>query len=527
MVQWERGRVLGHGGSGTVYQCSFSEGRRPVQAAVKEVSKTGLSAQQCRVIETEIELLKTFAHPNVIQYLGTEYTSSHFYIFLEYAECGSLRQIYLKQGALSDAVIVFFLKQVLNGLLYLHLRGVAHRDVKGANILITSDGVAKLADFGSSKKIIMESLVSGIKGTPHFMAPEVIKGTQEETGWYKADIWAVGCLVVELHLAALPYSAKYENSMTVMFKVASGEKPSTGSDASSPNLSAFVDHCCEIEPRSRPSVEDLLADPFLEAHDVNQMHTMSEVLTMVSYSNDSFESAEEDGFDEEEEQNIAALQNKYPSFAGKSPSAVARIEEISTERLSPKTRSLQPIKTSSPARIISGNADSKTLETDSDALSYSASIQAAQGERPPARMTGQMFRMGSDSLVKAGLGGSAAVRKSAKEEVDRSSHAAQPALGRSRPRPQGSGRSQSADVIIKVRSLPPLSSAADSVGLRHVQTAPALSSKTLRAAPVQEPLTPKAQGRRSMLPRRTRAKRGVLSPPSIIAEEEPEHLAIL
>jgi serine/threonine protein kinase len=145
-MQWEKGRVLGHGGSSIVYECFITDTTgttgttATTKGAVKEINKSGLSVQQLKVIEAEIDLLRALTHPNVVQYLGTEYTSTHFYIFMEEASCGSLRQLYTTHGALNENMIKYFLQQVLRGLYYLHLKGVAHRDIKAANILITYDG---------------------------------------------------------------------------------------------------------------------------------------------------------------------------------------------------------------------------------------------------------------------------------------------------------------------------------------------------------------------------------------------------
>eukprot|EP01034_Spumella_vulgaris_P022489 gene22489-28617_t len=143
-------------------------------------------------------------------------------------------------------------------------------------------GAIKLADFGASKRIESESIVSGLKGTPHWMAPEVIKGTQMSTGWIKADVWSLGCTVVELFTGRVPY-AEYDNPMTAMYKIASGEIPQlkqrrtvpggrvlsveemVAVDAeSSPSeaLLSFVRLCCAVDPEDRPSVEELLAHPF-------------------------------------------------------------------------------------------------------------------------------------------------------------------------------------------------------------------------------------------------------------------------
>jgi serine/threonine protein kinase len=71
-------------------------------------------------------------------------------------------------------LVTYCLAQILSGLFYLHSTGIAHRDIKCANCLLLSCGSVKLADFGASKKYESESIVSGLKGTPHWMAPEVI-----------------------------------------------------------------------------------------------------------------------------------------------------------------------------------------------------------------------------------------------------------------------------------------------------------------------------------------------------------------
>jgi serine/threonine protein kinase len=84
-----------------------------------------------------------------------------------------VRQFYYKFGRLSEIESAYCLKQILNGLNYLHSNGFAHRDIKCANCLLFDNGVVKLADFGASKRFESESIVSGLKGTPNWMAPEV------------------------------------------------------------------------------------------------------------------------------------------------------------------------------------------------------------------------------------------------------------------------------------------------------------------------------------------------------------------
>lgn len=138
----------------------------------------------------QIDLLKNLNHPNVVKYLGTESTDLVLNIFLEFAPGGSLRQqLNTNWGKLSDKKAASCTYQILCGLQYLHLREVFHRDVKGANVLVSSSGRLQLTDFGASRRLGHDSVVSGLKGTPHWMAPEVIKGQQGDGGWAEADVW--------------------------------------------------------------------------------------------------------------------------------------------------------------------------------------------------------------------------------------------------------------------------------------------------------------------------------------------------
>lgn len=273
--EWENLAVVGRGGSSTVYKAVLKLSGKFV--AVKQIEIDGLSRDQINGIKGEIETMKDLSHPNILCYLGTQQSPNRVFIFLEYADRGSLRQFYQNNGPLTEPQISFCLQGILAGLNYLHSNGIAHRDIKCANCLLCSEGVVKLADFGASKRFESDSIVSGLKGTPHWMAPEVIKGTQMTTGWIKADVWSLGCAVVEMFTAKVPY-AEYENPMTAMYKIASGEIPSlkpssVQPDTASTALVSFIHTCCNVDPTARPGAEELLSHPFVieEVEDVGDL----------------------------------------------------------------------------------------------------------------------------------------------------------------------------------------------------------------------------------------------------------------
>ena len=111
-----------------------------------------------------------------MRYIGTERDESQFYIFLEYVPGGSISSVIHKFGKFSEGLVRSYTRQILVGLAYLHEHQIMHRDIKGANILISNNGIVKLADFGASKRITeMQTAIDckSLKGTPYWMAPEV------------------------------------------------------------------------------------------------------------------------------------------------------------------------------------------------------------------------------------------------------------------------------------------------------------------------------------------------------------------
>ena len=123
--------------------------------------------------------------------------SNELSIFLEHMPGGSIAELVSRFGKLDESVIRKYTREVLEGLIYLHDKGIIHRDIKGQNILVDNHGVCKLADFGASRH--MQSAESAqnmsFKGTPVFMSPEVIL---EQRYSKKSDIWSVGCTVLQM-----------------------------------------------------------------------------------------------------------------------------------------------------------------------------------------------------------------------------------------------------------------------------------------------------------------------------------------
>ena len=151
-IRWTAGQLIGQGAFGKVFHALNLDNGEFM--AVKQILG-GDDSQIKKSIESlqrEIELLKELDHDNIVRYLGYENKDNTFNVFLEYISGGSISSCLVKCGKFPENIARSFAAQILCGLEYLHDRNIIHRDIKGANILITGDGAVKITDFGISKK---------------------------------------------------------------------------------------------------------------------------------------------------------------------------------------------------------------------------------------------------------------------------------------------------------------------------------------------------------------------------------------
>ncbi|KAI7724697.1 hypothetical protein M8C21_004574 [Ambrosia artemisiifolia] len=253
------GDEIGKGAYGRVYKGLDLENGDFV--AIKQVSLENIAQEDLNIIMQEIDLLKNLNHKNIVKYLGSLKTKTHLHIILEYVENGSLANIIKpnKFGPFPESLVAVYIAQVLEGLVYLHEQGVIHRDIKGANILTTKEGLVKLADFGVATKLTEADVnTHSVVGTPYWMAPEVI----EMSGVCAAsDIWSVGCTVIELLTCVPPY---YDlQPMPALFRIVQDENPPIP-DSLSPGLTDFLHQCFKKDARLRPDAKTLLSHPWIQ-----------------------------------------------------------------------------------------------------------------------------------------------------------------------------------------------------------------------------------------------------------------------
>ncbi|EKF37744.1 protein kinase-like protein, putative [Trypanosoma cruzi marinkellei] len=263
METFSCGPALGSGSYGTVHLGILKCGRL---VAVKYLSIQNSVKDALSQVQKEVGLLKELSHPNIIRYFGCCTDNEYILLFMEFALAGSLTSIVRNFSGLNESVIQLYTYQMLLGLRYLHQKGVVHRDIKGENILLDGFGVVKLADFGSSKILpgISDRSRAGCEtliGSPFWMAPEVIRNEPYGT---KADIWSVGCTVVEmLNGGTPPWQEEFENVYSLMYYVGTTDSIPKIPEDTSESCRDFLRMCFQRDTTKRPSSDELLQHPWL------------------------------------------------------------------------------------------------------------------------------------------------------------------------------------------------------------------------------------------------------------------------
>jgi tRNA A-37 threonylcarbamoyl transferase component Bud32 len=280
---YQKGVLMGRGANGSVFTVMLKDGST---IALKEISLVGSRdeiAQQTGDVEREMKMLSTLRHPNIVTYYGAMIDEPNLQVklFMELITGGSVGGLVRGlDDRLNGELVQRFMIQIVDGLAFMHGRGIVHRDLKADNVLIdTNTGTVKLADFGTAKSLGNQAGASRAAqtmiGTPLFMAPEVLMPmmseeelAEDETGYgMKADIWSLGIMVAEVLNKGLMPWPNFMSPGHAFMHINSDKGIPIPPEGIAAQARDFIEQCTRRDPKARPSAAELVLHPWLLGDD--------------------------------------------------------------------------------------------------------------------------------------------------------------------------------------------------------------------------------------------------------------------
>mmetsp|Transcript_8538 Transcript_8538/g.12642 ORF Transcript_8538/g.12642 Transcript_8538/m.12642 type:complete len:485 (-) Transcript_8538:37-1491(-) len=250
---------IGEGNYGTVYLGTHIQTGEPF--AIKAVAMRSLNNKLLKQMEAEIKVLKASEHPNIIKLQEVLKTTNNVYLVMEYCKGGDLEHYCKIHGKVPEPTAKKWLSELVEAFIFLQENQIMHRDLKLANILLTSDSEneasIKVADFGFARFLNGSSLAQTQLGTPLFMAPEIFNSEHYS---FKADVWSLGVLSYEILLGMPAFLCR---TLAQLRRLQEDGVTFPSNTDLSQEAQSFVQAMLTYDHNQRPSFQELRSHPFL------------------------------------------------------------------------------------------------------------------------------------------------------------------------------------------------------------------------------------------------------------------------
>eukprot|EP00026_Physarum_polycephalum_P003456 Phypoly_transcript_03468.p1 GENE.Phypoly_transcript_03468~~Phypoly_transcript_03468.p1 ORF type:complete len:698 (+),score=137.43 Phypoly_transcript_03468:114-2207(+) len=251
-------KKVGEGAAGEVFLATHL--KKKTKVAIKKMQ---INSQNAKLLVTEIGIMKTSKHPNIVEYMDSYLVDTDkLWVVMEFMGGGCLTEVLdqFDQVKLPESTIAYCCAETLKGLAYIHNGNRIHRDIKSDNILLGSEGSVKLADFGYAAQLTQQKQKRNtIVGTPYWMAPELIRGQAYD---HKVDIWSLGIMCMEMCEGEPPYM-EFPPLRALFLITTKGIPPLREGTKWSPELHDFLAKCLNKDADQRPDALAMLKHPFI------------------------------------------------------------------------------------------------------------------------------------------------------------------------------------------------------------------------------------------------------------------------
>jgi len=274
---------IGHGAFGSVYKAIHNSTNKTYAIKIIDYSKDNNKENNNIInfnywsVQQETSIMRLVTDSKyIVKYYGSYFSrkSNTLWLILEYCSSGSANDLmYSMNRTFSEVELATILEMVLQGLALMHKKKLIHRDIKGANILLSEDGYAKLGDFGVGAQLSTEKYRMSKKGSPYWMSPQIASNLKYD---FKTDIWSLGITCIELLEGEPPFSQlKPSNVMEKISKAPPRVSEMIDLNEHTTQFKSFIEHCLEVDPKKRYTAEQLLQHEFIKKFSKGRKYMIS------------------------------------------------------------------------------------------------------------------------------------------------------------------------------------------------------------------------------------------------------------
>ncbi|XP_040844909.1 serine/threonine-protein kinase 33 isoform X1 [Ochotona curzoniae] len=297
------GRVLGQGSFGLVVEATNKE--TETKWAIKKVNKEKAGSSAVKLLEREVNILKSVRHEHIIHLEQVFETPKKMYLVMELCEDGELKKILDRKGHFSENETRWIIQSLASAIVYLHNKDIVHRDLKLENIMVKSSFIdannemrlnIKVTDFGLAvkKQGRSEAMMQTTCGTPIYMAPEVINAHDYSQ---QCDIWSIGVIMYMLLCGDPPFMASSEEKLFELIRKGELRFEDPVWDSVSENAKSVLRQLTKVDPAHRITAKELLDSQWLTGNTLASGRPYN-VLEMMKEWKNNPESDEENTADE-------------------------------------------------------------------------------------------------------------------------------------------------------------------------------------------------------------------------------------